>query len=79
MKLNHTVPAQKYLISQKDLAEKLGMSVDAMRKLQKNDPNFPAMIKLGTTRQAAVFYSAAEVPVWIDSKKLNSVSEISYV
>ncbi|WP_051526759.1 hypothetical protein [Alkanindiges illinoisensis] len=66
--------SQKYLISQKDLARKLGMSVDALRKLQKIDPVFAqAMIKMGSTRQAAVFYIVAEILKWIESKKTQNV------
>lgn len=62
--------SQKYLISQKDLARKLGISVDALRKLQKIDPIFAqAMIKMGSTRQAAVFYIVSEILKWIESKK----------
>ena len=64
----------KFLISQKDLARKLGMSVDALRKLQKIDPVFAqAMIKMGSTRQAAVFYIVAEILRWIESKKAQNV------
>lgn len=61
--------SQKYLISQKQLAEMLSMSVDTMRKLQKSDANFPIPLKFGTTRQAAVFYVVAEVLRWIECKK----------
>lgn len=61
--------SQKYLISQKQLAEMLSMSVDSMRKLQKSDANFPIPLKFGTTRQAAVFYVAAEALRWIETKK----------
>lgn len=61
--------SQKYLISQKQLAEMLSMSVDTMRKLQKSDANFPIPLKFGTTRQAAVFYVVAEVLRWIESQK----------
>lgn len=70
MQINDPKFDQKYLIGQKALANKLGMSVDAMRKLQKTDPAFAqAMIKMGTTRQAAVFYVVAEVLRWIESQK----------
>lgn len=60
---------QKYLISQKQLAEMLSMSVDTMRKLQKSDANFPKPLKCGTTRQAPVFYDVAEALRWIETKK----------
>lgn len=69
MKFNDQTYSQKYLTRQKDLAKMLGMSVDAMRKLQKNDSTFAKPIKFGTTRQAPVFYMTTEVEAWILSKK----------
>lgn len=66
---------RKYLIRQRDLASKLDMSVDAMRKLAKNDPAFPLALKWGTSRQAAVYYEVADVEAWIESKKTTFQSE----
>ena len=69
MSIVNTPPHQKYLIRQCDLANKLGMSVDALRKLSKNDLTFPRRIKLGSSRQSSVFYEGNETDEWIKSKQ----------
>lgn len=45
------------------------MSVDAFRKVIKNDPTAPHPIKFGTSRQAAVYFLVTEVEAWLESKK----------
>lgn len=60
---------QDYLFPQHKLAKKLGMSVDAFRKVIKNDPTAPSPIKFGTSRQAAVYFLVSEVEAWLESKK----------
>lgn len=69
---------RKYLIRQRDLARKLDMSVDAMRKLAKNDPTFPLALKWGASRQAAVYYLVADVEAWLESKKATFQSEVHH-
>lgn len=69
---------RKYLIRQRDLASNLDMSVDAMRKLAKNDPTFPVALKTGSSRQAAVYYAVADVEAWIESKKATFQSEVHH-
>lgn len=68
------LPHGKYLIRQADLANKFSMSVDALRKLAKNDPTFPSQIKCGTTRQAAVYYAVNDIEIWIKSKRAQAES-----
>ena len=69
MSIVNPPPHQKYLIRQCDLANKLGMSADALRKLSKNDLTFPRRIKLGSSRQSSVFYESNEADELIKSKQ----------
>ncbi len=61
--------SQPYWIAQKKLAKNLAMSVDALRKMFKDDPNAPQAIKLGTARQAPVYYMLVDVEAWLMSKR----------
>lgn len=61
--------SKPYWITQKNLAKKLCMSVDALRKLFKADADAPQKIKLGEARQAPVYYMIVDVEVWVMSKK----------
>ncbi|MCY1308034.1 hypothetical protein D9M68_553050 [compost metagenome] len=56
------------LIRQKALREQLGLSHSGFYKLRQRDSSFPKPIKNGDSRQAAVFYVAAEVEAWLQSK-----------
>lgn len=47
----------------------LDMSKSGLEKLVASDPTFPRPIKMGTSRQAAVFFDQAEILAWIDAKK----------
>lgn len=68
MNIRDLSPPDKYLISQTRLAQAFDMSIDALRKRIKSDPSAPQPIKLGTTRQAPVFYLLKDVETWIQSK-----------
>lgn len=61
--------SKPYWITQNNLAKKLCMSVDALRKLFRADANAPQAIKLGETRQAPVYYMLEDVEAWVMSKK----------
>ena len=47
----------------------LDMSKSGLEKLVANDPTFPKPIKMGVSRQAAVFFDESELQAWIESKK----------
>ncbi len=50
-------------------AKVLDLSKSGLEKLVAGDPSFPRPIKLGETRQAAVFFDQSEIHAWIESKK----------
>ena len=62
---------QQLLKSYNTVALSLDLSREGLRKLVKRDPTFPQPIKLGESRQAAVFFDAQEVEQWLENKKLN--------
>ena len=68
---------QQLLKSYNTVALSLDLSREGLRKLVKRDPTFPQPIKLGESRQAAVFFDAQEVEQWLENKKA-SQSKKSY-
>lgn len=68
---------QQLLKSYNSVALSLDLSREGLRKLVMRDPTFPAPIKLGESRQAAVFFDAQEVEQWLKNKKA-SQSKKSY-
>ena len=60
---------QQLLKSYNSVALALDLSREGLRKLAKRDPTFPAPIKLGESRQAAVFFNVKEVEQWVENKK----------
>tara|TARA_R110001592_G_scaffold8535_1_gene46578 strand:+ start:2159 stop:2398 length:240 start_codon:yes stop_codon:yes gene_type:complete len=63
-----TPTPQKTLIRLGTLASMLDLSRSGFDKLRLRDPSFPVPIKDGETRQAAVFFVAAEVESWLKAK-----------
>ncbi|AXI01913.1 helix-turn-helix transcriptional regulator [Aquirhabdus parva] len=57
------------LLSLSTLCTKLDTTPNGIRSISLRDPSFPRAIKMGTTRQARVFYDAAEIDNWLESKK----------
>ena len=47
----------------------LDMSKSGLDKLVANDPTFPRPIKMGESRQSAVYFDESELNAWIESKK----------
>ena len=62
---------KQLLKSYNSVALALDLSREGLRKLAKRDPTFPQPIKLGESRQAAVFFDAQEVEQWLENKKLS--------
>lgn len=57
------------LLRKTTAAKVLDLSKSGLEKLVNADPSFPRPIKMGDTRQAAVFFDQAEILAWIDAKK----------
>lgn len=57
------------LLRKTTAAKVLDLSKSGLEKLVNTDPSFPRPIKLGETRQAAVFFDQAEINAWINAKK----------
>lgn len=51
-------------ISKRDTAKALSLSVDGLNKLIQKDPSFPKFCKMGTTKQAHVYFDYAELIQW---------------
>lgn len=66
---------QQLLKSYNTVALSLDLSREGLRKLQKRDPTFPKPIKLGESRQAAVFFDAQEVKAWLEAKKASQTQQ----
>jgi predicted DNA-binding transcriptional regulator AlpA len=49
--------------------DKLDTSRNGLKKLIARDSSFPRPIKLGSNIQSPVFFDAAEIEQWIESKK----------
>lgn len=61
-------PNDKWLISQPDLIEKLGLSRAKFYRLKESDPTFPRPLKDGNSRQAAAHYVVCEVVEWLECR-----------
>ena len=57
------------LLRKTTAAKVLDLSKSGLEKLVSADPSFPRPIKMGETRQAAVFFDQAEIQSWIEAKK----------
>ena len=57
------------LLRKTTAAKVLDLSKSGLEKLVSSDPSFPRPIKMGETRQAAVFFDQAEIQSWIEAKK----------
>lgn len=54
----------------------LNHSRDAIRKRQLTDPTFPKAIKMGTSRQAAVYFDSKDIEAWIELQKSKNHGEV---
>lgn len=54
------------LLTPKELAKKLSVSVGAVRQYERNDPSFPKAIRV-TAR--TMRWDEADINTWLDSKK----------
>lgn len=66
--------ATDFLLRKKLAAKKMGCSERTLDKKAKDDPDFPRPVKMGTTRQAAVYFSNKALDDYIarhNNKALN--------
>jgi prophage regulatory protein len=47
----------------------LDIGREGLRSLMAKDPTFPKILKMGDSKQSPVFFDAAEIDQWIESKK----------
>lgn len=59
----------------KTVCELLDISREKLRHLQRTDETFPKAIKMGESKQSAVFFDYAELMLWHEKQKLNLRSE----
>lgn len=59
-----------------EVCDLLSLSRDGLRKLQLKDPDFPAPIKLGNSKQAPVFFDIKELEQWLELKKAERTGEL---
>ncbi|WP_441374279.1 helix-turn-helix transcriptional regulator [Acinetobacter lwoffii] len=52
-----------------EVCDLLSLSRDGLRKVQLKDPSFPKPIKLGSSKQAPVFFDIKEIEQWLEIKK----------
>lgn len=58
-----------------EVCELLSLSRDGLRKVQLKDPSFPKPIKLGSSKQAPVFFDIKELEQWLELKKAERAGE----
>lgn len=64
------------LLTYNQTCEYLNHSRDAIRKRQLTDPTFPKAIKMGASRQAAVYFDSKDIDAWIELQKSKSNGEV---
>lgn len=58
-----------------EVCDLLSLSRDGLRKVQLKDPSFPKPIKLGSSKQAPVFFDIKELEQWLELKKAERAVE----
>lgn len=58
-----------------EVCDLLSLSRDGLRKVQLKDPTFPKPIKLGSSKQAPVFFDIKELEQWLELKKAERAGE----
>lgn len=58
-----------------EVCDLLSLSRDGLRKVQLKDPSFPKPIKLGSSKQAPVFFDVKELEQWLELKKAERAGE----
>ena len=58
------VQIKPFLLSYNTVCKLLGIERNALRNLMKKDDSFPEPLKMGQSRQAAVYFDREEIEVW---------------
>lgn len=64
-----TVHIKPFLLSYNTVCKLLDIERNALRNLMKRDNQFPAPLKMGTSRQAAVYFDREEIEAWYQGFK----------
>lgn len=62
------------LIRTKEVCRIVGLSKNGLQNLIKNDPSFPAFLKVGETRQAPVYFRKEEIMMWLNKQNHSKFS-----
>ena len=57
------------LLRKTTTAKTIDLSISGLDKLVATDPTVPRPIKMGESRQSAVYFDESELNAWIESKK----------
>ena len=63
------VQIKPFLLSYNTVCKLLGIERNALRRLMKKDDRFPKPLKMGLSRQAAVYFDREEIEVWYQGFK----------
>ena len=62
------MPLKHIRVQFKTACELLDISRESLRHIQRTDETFPKAIKIGTTKQAPVYFDYAELVGWQDNQ-----------
>ncbi|MEK5755904.1 helix-turn-helix transcriptional regulator [Acinetobacter variabilis] len=63
------IQIKPFLLSYNTVCKLLGIERNALRNLMKKDDSFPKPLKMGQSRQAAVYFDREEIEVWYQGFK----------
>ena len=63
------VQIKPFLLSYNTVCKLLGIERNALRRLMKKDDRFPKPLKMGLSRQAAVYFDREEIEAWYQEFK----------
>ena len=63
------VQIKPFLLSYNTVCKLLGIERNALRNLMKKDDSFPEPLKMGQSRQAAVYFDREEIEAWYQGFK----------
>ncbi len=63
------VQIKPFLLSYNTVCKLLGIERNALRNLMKKDDSFPKPLKMGQSRQAAVYFDREEIEAWYQGFK----------
>jgi predicted DNA-binding transcriptional regulator AlpA len=63
------VQIKPFLLSYNTVCELLDIERNTLRNLMKKDDSFPAPLKMGQSRQAAVYFDREEIEAWYQGFK----------